>query len=97
MKTMNTVTANVIVLLAWAAAVALVYNLLSGPFDGRMCESVCFSIVYNITLVLAVTGTLLSLAQILKANAGIVSKLAFLLGLLLTGMLMGVMVIGLAT
>ena len=94
---MTTATANIIVLLAWAAAVALVYHLLAGPFDGRMCESACFSMVYGVALVLAVTGTLLCLRQIFKANAGIVSKLAFLLGLLLTGMLMGVMVIGLAT
>ena len=94
---MNTATANVIVFLAWAAAVALVYNLLSGPFDGRMCESACFSIVYGIALVLAMTGTLLCLRQIFKANAGIVSRFSFLLGLLLSAQLIGVMVIGLAT
>ena len=93
---MTTATANVIVLLAWAAAVALVYHLLAGPFDGRMCESACFSMMYGLALVLAVTGTLLCLRQIFKTGAGLVSRISFLLGLLLSAQLIGVMVIGLA-
>ena len=91
---MNTVTANTLVLLGWGITAAMVYSLLSGPFDGRMCESTCFSMLYWGALVLAVCGTLLSLMQAFKPNSGIFSKLVLLFGLLLTAILIGVMVIG---
>ena len=91
---MNTVSANALVLLGWAVTVALVYSLLSGPFDGRMCESVCFNMLYWGALVLAVLGTLLSLIQCFKADSGIFSKLGLILGLFLTAKLVGVMLIG---
>ena len=91
---MNTVTANTLVLVGWGMTVALVYSLLSGPFDGRMCESTCFSMLYWGALVLAVLGTLLSLMQVFKPDSGIFSKLGLLLGLFLCAKLIGVMVIG---
>lgn len=91
---MNTVTANTLILLGWGITAAMVYSLLSGPFDGRMCESTCFSMLYWGALVLAVLGTLLSLMQVFKPNSGIFSKLGLLFGLLLTAKLIGVMVIG---
>ena len=91
---MNTVTANTLVLLGWGVTVALVYSLLSGPFDGRMCESTCFSMLYWGALVLAILGTLLSLMQAFKPNSGMFSKIGVIFGLLLTGTLVGVMVIG---
>ncbi|MDW3095852.1 MAG: hypothetical protein R8G33_09290 [Gammaproteobacteria bacterium] len=91
---MNTVTANILVLLGWGVTIALVYSLLSGPFDGRMCESTCFSMLYWGALVLAIFGTLLSLIQAFKANSGIFSKLGVLLGFFLCAKLIGVMVIG---
>ena len=91
---MNTVTANTLVLLGWGVTVALVYSLLSGPFDGRMCESTCFSMLYWGALVLAVLGTLLSLMQAFKPNSGMFSIIGVIFGLLLTGTLVGVMVIG---
>ena len=91
---MNTVTANTLVLLGWGITIALVYSLLSGPFDGRMCESTCFSMLYWGALVLAVFGTLLSLMQAFKPNSGIFSKIGLLLGLFLIAKLVGVMVIG---
>ena len=91
---MNTFTANTLVLVGWGITAALVYSLLSGPFDGRMCESTCFSMLYWGALVLAVLGTLLSLVQAFKPNSGIFSKLGLLFGLLLTAKLVGVMVIG---
>jgi hypothetical protein len=91
---MNTVTANTLVLLGWGVTVALVYSLLSGPFDGRMCESTCFSMLYWGALVLAVLGTLLSLMQAFKPSSGIFSKLGLIFGLLLTAKLVGVMFIG---
>jgi hypothetical protein len=91
---MNTVTANTLVLLGWGITVALVYSLLSGPFDGRICESLCFNMLYWGALILAVLGTLLSLIQMLKPNSGIFSKIGLILGLFLTAKLVGVMVIG---
>ncbi len=91
---MNTITANTLVLLGWGITAALVYSLLSGPFDGRMCESTCFSMLYWGVLVLAALGTLLSLMQVFKPNSGIFSKLGLLFGLLLIAILIGVMVIG---
>ncbi len=91
---MNTVTANTIVLIAWGLTAALVYNLLNGPFDGRMCESVCFSMMYWGALVLAVVGTLLCITQCFKSESGWFSKIGVLLGLLLCAKLIGVMVIG---
>ena len=94
---MNTVTANTLVLLGWGMTAALVYSLLSGPFDGRMCESTCFSMLYWGALIIAVFGTLLSLVQAFKANSGIFSKLGVLLGLFLCAKLIGVMVIGTMT
>ncbi len=94
---MNTVTANTLVLLGWGITVALVYSLLSGPFDGRMCESTCFSMLYWGALVLAVLGTLLSLMQVFKPNSGMFSKLGVILGLFLCAKLIGVMVIGTMT
>ncbi len=91
---MNTVTANALVLIGWGMMVALVYSLLSGPFDGRVCESTCFSMLYRGALVLAVLGTLLSLMQAFKPNSGIFSKIGLILGLFLTAKLIGIMVIG---
>ena len=91
---MNTVTSNTIVLLAWGLTVALVYSLLSGPFDGRMCESLCFNMLYWAALVLAVIGTLLCITQCFKSSSGIFSKLGVILGLFLCAKLIGVMVIG---
>ncbi|MFK7795376.1 MAG: hypothetical protein AB8B89_08510 [Gammaproteobacteria bacterium] len=91
---MNTVTANTLVLIGWGMTVALVYSLLSGPFDGRMCESTCFNMLYWGALVLAVLGTLLSLMQVFKPESGIFSKISLLLGLFLCAKLIGVMVIG---
>ena len=92
---MNTATANVLVLLAWGATVALVYSLLSGPFDGRTCESTCFSMLYWGALVVAIVGTLLSLKQCcFNPDAGLFSKVGLLLGLGASAVLIGVMVIG---
>tara|TARA_R110002096_G_scaffold421587_1_gene627430 strand:+ start:3574 stop:3861 length:288 start_codon:yes stop_codon:yes gene_type:complete len=94
---MNTVTANTLILLGWGITVALVYSLLSGPFDGRVCESTCFSMLYWAALVLAVLGTLLSIVQAFKPDSGIFSKLGILLGFFLCAKLIGVMVIGTMT
>ena len=91
---MNTVTANGLVIIGWGVTVFLVYSLLSGPFDGRMCESTCFSMLYWGALVLAVLGTLLSATQAFKPGSGMFSKVALLFGLVLTATLAGVMVIG---
>lgn len=91
---MNTITANTLVLLGWGVTVALVYSLLSGPFDNRMCESTCFGMLYWGALLFAVLGTLLSLMQTFKPSSGIFSKIGLILGLLLTAKLVGVMVIG---
>ena len=91
---MNTVTANTLVLIGWGMMAALVYSLLSGPFDDRMCESTCFSMLYWGALILAVLGTLLSLMQVFKPNSGIFSKIGLALGLFLTAKLVGIMVIG---
>lgn len=94
---MNTVTANGLVIFGWGVAAFMVYSLLSGPFDGRMCESTCFSMLYWGALVLAVLGTILSFVQSLKPDSGIFSKLSLLLGLILSMSLIGVMVIGMAS
>jgi len=91
---MNTVTANGLVIFGWGVATFLVYSLLSGPFDGRMCESTCFSMLYWGALVLAILGTILSFVQTIKPNSGIFSKISLLLGLLLSMKLIAVMVIG---
>lgn len=91
---MNTVTANGLVIFGWGLTVYLVYNLLSGPFDGRICETTCFSMLYWGALVLAVLGTLLSAMQAFKAGSSIFSTLSLLLGLALTAALSGVMIIG---
>ena len=93
---MNTVTANALVLIAWAAVVTLVYSMLRGPFDGRVCESTCFSLLYWGALVFAIVGTLLSLKQCcFNPDAGPLSKVGLLLGLAVSAILIGVMVIGL--
>ncbi len=94
---MNTVTANGLVVLAWGVTVFLVYSLLSGPFDGRVCESTCFSMLYWGALVLAVLGTLLSAIQAFKSDSGFFSKVSLLFGLILIAKLAGVMVIGTMT
>ncbi len=94
---MNTVTANALVIFGWGVTVFLVYNMLSGPFDGRMCETTCFSMLYWGALVLAVLGTILSFVQSIKPGSGIFSKIALLLGLLLSAKLIGVMLIGTLT
>ena len=91
---MNTVTANTLVLIAWGLAAALVYSLLSGPFDDRMCETVCFGLLYWGALILAVIGTLLCITQSFKSGSGWVTKIGALLGLLLCAKLIGIMVIG---
>ena len=91
---MNTVTANGLVIFGWAVAAFLVYSLLSGPFDGRMCETTCFNMLYWGALVLAVLGTILSFVQSIKPDSGIFSKISLLFGLLLSAKLIGVMVIG---
>ena len=92
---MNTATANALVLLAWGITIALVYSLLMGPFDGRMCESTCFSMLYWGALVVAIVGTLLSLKQCcFNPDAGLFSTLGLLLGLGVSAILIGVMVIG---
>lgn len=90
----NTITANTLVLLGWGVTIALVYSLLSGPFDGRMCESTCFNMLFWGALVLAVFGTLLSIVQAAKSGSSIFSKLGVILGLFLCAKLIGVMVIG---
>ncbi len=93
---MNTVTANALVLISWAAVVALVFAMLSGPFDGRTCETTCFSLLYWGALVLAIVGTLLSLKQCcFNPESGLFSKIGLLLGLGVSAILIGVMVIGL--
>ena len=91
---MNTVSANALVILGWGVTAFLVYSLLSGPFDGRMCETTCFSMLYWAALVLAVLGTILSFIQSIKPGSGVFSKIALLLSLLLSAKLIGVMVIG---
>ena len=94
---MNTATGSVIILIAWGITIALVYNLLGGPFDGRMCESTCFSVLYWGAVVLAVAGTIVSLMQAIKSDKTLINIVAFLLGLLLCAKLFGVMVIGTMT
>ena len=93
---MNTVTANALILIAWAAVVALVYSMLSGPFDGRTCETTCFNLLYWGALGLGIVGTLLSLKQCcFNPEASAFSKIGLLLGLGVSAILIGVMVIGL--
>ena len=91
---MNTATGSVIILIAWGITIALVYNLLGGPFDNRMCESTCFGILYWGAVLLAVVGTLVSLMQAIKSDKTLINVGASLLGLLLCAKLFGVMVIG---
>ena len=91
---MNTVTANGLVIFGWGVAAFLVYSLLSGPFDGRACETLCFNMLYWAALVLAVLGTLLSFVQSIKPDSGLFSKVSLLFGLILSAKLIGVMVIG---
>ena len=91
---MNTTTANVLVIIAWAMTVALVTNLLGGSLEGRQCQSLCFSLLYWGALAVAIIGVLLSLRQLLTGNTGWLSKLIFVLGLILVMKLTGVMLIG---
>ncbi|MEM8844418.1 MAG: hypothetical protein AAGB35_05170 [Pseudomonadota bacterium] len=92
---MNTATGSVIILIAWGITIALVFNLLGGPFvEDRMCTSTCFGMLYWGAIVLAVVGTLISLMQAVKSNKTLINVGAFLLGLLLCASLFGVMVIG---
>ena len=92
---MNTATGSVIVLIAWGVTIALVYNLLGGPFEEqRMCTTTCFTMLYWGAIVLAVIGTLISLVQAVKSSQTLINIGAFLLGLLLCAKLFGVMVIG---
>jgi len=94
---MNTVTANGLIVLGWGLSVYLVYSMLLGPFDGRLCESTCFGMLYWGALLLALLGTILGVVQIIKRESGLASKIVMLLGLLLSIMLAGVMVIGTLT
>ena len=74
---MNTITANVLVLLGWGVTVALVYFMLSGPFNGGMCETTCFTMLYFAALVLAVVGTILSLVQAINPDTSFISTISF--------------------
>jgi hypothetical protein len=91
---MTTTTANVLVVIAWAMTIALVTNLLGGVFDGRQCQTLCFSLLYWGALAVAVIGVLVSLRQLITVDTGWISKIIFLLGLALIIKLMGIMVIG---
>lgn len=90
---MTTTTANVLVVIAWAMTIALITNLLGGTLDGRQCQTLCFSLLYWGALAVASIGVLLGLRQLVTANTSWVSKIIFLLGLLLIMKLMGIMVI----
>ena len=82
-------------LVAWGITIALVYNMLGGPFeDQRMCQTTCFGMLYWGAIALAVIGTLISLTQVFKSGKTLINIGMSLLGLLLCAKLFGVMVIG---
>ena len=91
---MNTTTANIFVIIAWALTIGLVTQLLSGTFETRQCHSLCSSLLYYAAFAVAIIGTGLSLRQCLAGQCGIFGKLILLAGLVLIMKLAGVMIIG---
>ncbi len=94
---MNNITSSVIIVLGWALTITLIYNLLSGTFDTRSCQSICVNVMYWGVLVLAVVGVALGIKQCCRSGSGWFSALSFLAALALLAILIGVMVIGMLT
>lgn len=94
---MTTTTANALIIIAWAMTVALITNLLGGVFDGRQCQTLCFGLLYWGALAVAVIGVLVGLRQLISVDTGWLTKILFLLGLVLVMKLTGIMVIGTLT
>lgn len=92
---MNSLTANIIILIAWTVTIALTSQILGGTFEsGRSCQTTCVSVMYYSAIGLALVGSLLSFIHARKPQSGIIIKLSFLAGLGLLAILFGVMFIG---
>lgn len=94
---MNSITSNVIIVLGWVLTIALTYNLLSGTFDTRNCQSICVNVMYWGALALAVIGVVLAIKQCCKSGPGWLSVVSALAALALLAILVGVMAIGMLT
>ena len=82
------------VLISWALAVFLVAQLLSGTFDGRICQTTCVNTVFWISFTVAVLGLIFNVSAMVTRKTHWVDILA-LLGLLgLCGIYTATIIIG---
>lgn len=91
----KTWSSSVLAALAWGVTVALVYNMLSGTFETRTCQTACVQALYWSALALAVAGALVAVpvAWRKRGAATVLPALALvvLLGVLGTTLVIGVL------
>lgn len=72
-------------LIAWALAALMGVNLLSGPFEGRTCQTDCFKMLFYTALALGVISFILGAVSLKKPRGRIFSWLALLLSVGIIG------------
>ena len=79
--------------IAWLLAVILVWQLLSGNFETRTCQTGCVQSIYWVSFGLVVLGlvvTAFNYQQVLRSKSGIATTIALFLLLFIYLITMGV-------
>ena len=79
---------------SWLLAVFLVVQLLSGPFDGRSCQTACVNTVFWISFTIAALGLIFSAGAVFSGQTGRLHSLSLLALLGLFGIYLTTMLIG---
>ncbi len=79
---------------SWLLAVFLVVQLLSGPFDGRTCQTACVNTVFWISFTIAGLGLIFSAGALFSGKTGWLQSLSFLALLGLVGIYLTTILIG---
>ena len=81
-------------LVSWALAFFLVAQLLSGTFDGRICQTSCVNTVFWISFTVAALGLIFNIGVIFTRKSNWIDILALLALLALSGIYSATILIG---
>lgn len=79
---------------SWLLAVFLVMQLLSGPFEGRSCQTACVNTVFWVSFAIAGLGLIFSAGSLFAGKTDWLQILSFLALLGLAGIYLTTMLIG---
>lgn len=92
--TLNTSISLFSAIISWALAVFLVFQLLSGTFDQRTCQTTCVSLAFWISFAIAFIGLIFSIGGVSIGKSNLIKTLSLLALIGLCGIYTAVVLIG---